>query len=84
MVNSLQFGKSVVLSLKFKTEEGVDSSKIKRGTWVIAFGEIPMRKLNGDKFMIYPDCKLENIEKLEKQHMKVKPREYKKWLWDLC
>lgn len=76
MINSSQSGRSVVLELKFKTDEGIDSSKIKRGTWVIAYGEIPMRKLNNDKFMIYPDCSKENLVKLERKYAKTIKRPF--------
>ena len=61
------YGNSVVINLSFTTKEGVPSDKIKPGTWVIIFGEIPARKLSNGMFACYPECGEIQVKTLEEK-----------------
>lgn len=58
-----RYGISIVLDLNFKTKEGIPSNKIKPGTWVIIFDDIPALKLKNGKFACYPECSVNIIKK---------------------
>lgn len=63
-------GESIILNLEFITSEGISSKDIKPGTWIIIFGEIPIRKLKNGAFACYPECDKIDISQLEKKSFK--------------
>ena len=66
-IKSADLGDSVVLRLHFTTDEGIANSKMKKGQWVIIYGEIPARKLTGDKFAVYPNCTAAKVKSIEEK-----------------
>ena len=67
-----ELGESVCIILKGKTKKGVLLEKLKRGKWVIFYGEIPGVAIGDGKFLIYPHASEKCIEELDRVYYEPK------------